>query len=228
MNHPIVDAKCTVLLVGGGALARDVYEQSLKKAEIVVAADGGAARVLEYGRLPDAVIGDLDSLSQANRMQLPPKVLHPIAEQDSTDFDKCLRNISAPLILGHGFLGARLDHQLAAMTVLGRRADKRCVLVGESDVVLLAPPALSLDLPVGSRFSLYPLGPVTGRSTGLRWPIDGLAFSPDGIVGTSNEVTGPVRITFDDPRMLLILPLEALRALLAALAAEPSRWSARA
>ena len=48
-------------------------------------------------------IGDIQT-------QLAPGVLRPITEQDSTDFEKCLRRISAPEILGFGFLGARVDH----------------------------------------------------------------------------------------------------------------------
>ncbi|MBV6635675.1 MAG: thiamine pyrophosphokinase, partial [Mameliella sp.] len=154
--------------------------------------------------------------------------LHRIEEQESTDFDKCLRHISAPLVFGYGFLGKRLDHQLAAMTVLTGRADVRCILIGAEDVVLLCPPDLSMELAPGTRLSLFPMAPVTGRSEGLRWPIDGLNFAPSGPVGTSNEVTGPVRLSMDGPAMLLILPGECLNALLSGLAAAPGEWPARA
>lgn len=228
MNPLIVHSESTVLLVGGGALPLNVLREALDGAESVVAADGGARPLLEIGHMPDAVIGDMDSLSAAELARLRPETVHHIAEQDSTDFDKCLRSISAPEVLGFGFLGARLDHQLAAMTVLARRADRRCILVGEEDVVMLAPPQLRLDLPQGMRLSLYPLAPVTGRSEGLRWPIDGLHFAPHDVVGTSNEVSGPVSLLFDGPAMLLILPLGALRALRQALAQAPATWPARA
>jgi thiamine pyrophosphokinase len=39
---------------------------------------------------PEAVIGDFDSIRPAARTALPPDRLHPIAEQDTTDFDKAL------------------------------------------------------------------------------------------------------------------------------------------
>ena len=228
MNPRIVSEISPVLLVGGGAIALNVLRCALEENVSVVAADGGALPLLELGHMPDAVIGDLDSLEAADLARLPAGRVHHIAEQDSTDFDKCLRAISAPLVLGYGFLGARLDHQLAAMTVLARHPDRRCILVGAEDVVLLVPPALALDLPVGMRLSLYPLGPVTGQSEGLRWPIGGLRFAPHDRVGTSNEVTGPVQLSFDAPRMLLILPAEALMALRSALEAAPATWPARA
>ncbi|WP_332306598.1 thiamine diphosphokinase [Sagittula stellata] len=193
----------------------------------VVAADGGAAQVLRLGHMPEAVFGDMDSLSGDIQARLAPGVLRPVPEQDSTDFDKCLRHIEAPLVLGYGFLGARLDHQLAAMNVLVRRPDRRCVLIGPEDVVCLCPPELTLDLGPGERVSLFPLAEARGQSEGLRWPLDGLRFFPGDAIGTSNEATGPVRLTFGTPSMLIILSVAHLNALVSGLEHAP-RWPARA
>lgn len=223
MNQ-IVHTTNPVLLVGGGNCNPAQLALALTQYSTVVAADGGAAQVLSAGHMPDAVYGDLDSLAPELQADLEPGVLRHIAEQDSTDFDKALRHIDSPLIVGLGFLGARLDHQLAAMTVLVRRADRRCVLLGEDDIVFLAPPQLSLDLPGGTRFSLFPLSQVTGRSEGLRWPIEGLVFGPDTQIGTSNETIGPVELTFDQPGMLVILPIEVADQVLLPLASVPG-WS---
>ena len=228
MKSRVVQSKKPVLLVGGGAIEADALSAALRAAETVVAADGGAARVLALGRMPDAVYGDMDSLPPDLQASLAPGVLRPVTEQDSTDFDKCLRNIEAPLVIGHGFLGHRLDHQLAAMTVLALRPERRCVLIGQEDVVMLCPPALALDLAVGTRFSLYPMAQMTGRSEGLRWPLEGLRFAPSGVIGTSNVVCGPVRLWMDAAAMLLILPVACLNELLAGLAAAPAGWPARA
>lgn len=220
MKDTIVESPAPVVLVGGGACHLPALKAAIR-GRTVVAADSGAEAVLAVGRVPDAVIGDMDSLRAEARAQLPVEVLHEIPEQDSTDFDKGLRSIAAPLVLGYGFLGKRLDHQLAAMTVLVRRAAQRCVLVGAEDVVCLCPPALALDLAAAERVSLYPMGPVRGRSTGLRWPIDGLDFAPGVRGGTSNEAQGPVTLAMEAPLMLLILPVTCLDALLAGLDAAP-------
>lgn len=229
MKDTIVHSLKPVLLVGGGEATDQAILQAQADVGAVVAADGGAAQLLRLGVQPDAVIGDMDSLAPQLVEQLPGEVLHRIAEQDSTDFDKCLRSIRAPLVLAHGFLGGRVDHQLAVLTVLARRADRRCVLVGGCDVICLAPPRLELTLQVGTRVSLYPLGPVRGRSDGLRWPIEGLGFAPDGRIGTSNEATtDQVVIEVNAPLMLLILPLTAQGALRAALSASLAEWPARA
>ena len=127
----------------------------------------------------------------------------------STDLEKCLYSVVAPLFIGLGFLGGRIDHHLAAMNALVRFADNPGGARRRRGSLLPLPAGVR-DRPraAGTRVSLFPMGPVRGRlSEGLRWPIAGLAFAPDGRIGTSNEATGGlVRVGFDAPRMLVILP----------------------
>ncbi|MBN9886768.1 thiamine diphosphokinase [Salipiger abyssi] len=227
MNHATLHSPGPVLLAGGGDHSPDLLQSLLPQCTTRIAADGGAAALLSAGVMPDAVIGDLDSLSENTRAQIPAARIHHISEQDSTDFDKCLRNISAPLIYGTGFLGPRIDHQLASLSVLTRRADRRCILADASDAVALVPPQLELDLAPGNRVSLYPMGPVRGESEGLRWPLAGLDFAPHLRTGTSNEASAArVTLRFDTPLMLIILPVAALPALARGLLSAPDAWPA--
>ncbi|WP_439523057.1 thiamine diphosphokinase [Marivita sp.] len=207
MNHAIVFSDEPVLLVGGATGDNTQLLQLLTEVHTVVAADSGADWLRAVGRLPDALIGDLDSVSQETRAAMPPGTVYHISEQDSTDFDKALRSIAAPLIIGIGFLGGQVDHLLAAMTVLARYPDRAIVLVGDHDVVAHVPPRLHLPLAAGTRVSLYPMRPVEGVSTGLCWPIDGIALSPGTRVSTSNRADGPVSLTVQDSGLLVILPV---------------------
>lgn len=213
MNQVIVDSLDAVTLVGGGPVTARQLALAQRFAPRIVGADGGADRILRLGAMPDAVIGDMDSISAGAQERLAGR-LFPIAEQDSTDFDKALRSIAAPFVLGLGFAGARVDHGLAVLNGLVRYADRPCFILGPQDVTFLCPPELVLDLPRGTRLSLFPMGPVQGTSTGLRWPIDGIRFAPGGMIGTSNEVSGPVVLRFDAPVMLGIVPVRYLRAVL--------------
>jgi thiamine pyrophosphokinase len=218
MQPAIVQSSEGVTLLGAGDSDAGLLELALARAPLLVAADGGADRALAAGHMPERAIGDLDSLSPQGRAALGPDRLLHIAEQETTDFDKALRSILAPFVLAVGFTGARLDHLLGVLGTLARYPDRRCLVLGEQDVCFLAPPRLRLRLVPGMRFSLFPLGAVTGRSTGLHWPIDGLRFSPDGRTGLSNRVSAPeVRLEMDAPRMLVMLPVEALDAAITAL-----------
>jgi len=216
----IVHTPLFLTLLGGGPTHFSHVNQSLTKAPILVCADGGADAAVAAGLTPDAVIGDLDSLSAATRAALPADRVYHIAEQDSTDFEKCLREIDAPALRAHGFLGGRLDHELAALNALVRAPDQLCILIGAQDICFLAPTPLNLELPRGTRLSLFPMGEVMGTSTGLRYPIDGLRFAPSHTIGTSNEVTGPVSIALSARQMIVILPLEALETVWAQLTAD--------
>eukprot|EP01031_Cornospumella_fuschlensis_P053214 gene53214-64999_t len=95
MNHPIVDSLQGVTLVGGGPVSAVALAKARALAPRIVGADSGADRLLRLGVTPEAVIGDMDSLSTDARAQLADR-LFPIAEQDTTDFDKALRLIAAP------------------------------------------------------------------------------------------------------------------------------------
>lgn len=222
----IVQTSETVTLVGGGATHDADLKQAVSIGPVLVAADGGAATALRAGMIPHAIIGDFDSLPKGLAAEMPQDRLHKIAEQDSTDFDKALRNIKAPLVLAVGFTGARLDHQLAAFHTLARYPDRPCLLLGQQEIVCIAPPDISVDLAAGEIVSLFPMGPVTGRSEGLKWPIDGLEFAPDTYVGISNQATGPVRLWFDAPKMLLILPRRIMPQVAGHWLTSRARWPA--
>ncbi len=206
----IVSYSNTVTLIGGGEVTSANLSKSLQLAPDLVAADGGANRALELGHMPDAVIGDFDSVADAARLTIPQDRQFVISEQETTDFEKCLDHVDAPGFLAVGFLGQRVDHELAALNAIAARPEKRVILIGAHDIIFVAPPSLAMTLPEGSRFSLVPMGPVRGTSQGLQWPLEGIEFTPTGRIGTSNRVTGPVRVAFEGAPMLVILPIEAL------------------
>jgi thiamine pyrophosphokinase len=193
---------------------------ALSRAPVPVAADSGADRLLRLGVMPQAVIGDMDSISDQAREEIPVERQHLVPEQATTDFDKALRSIQAPLVLALGFAGARLDHGLAAFSTLIARSDRACILIGPQDVAFAAPPRLDLAVVPGDPVSLFPMAPVTGRSIGLEWPIEGIGFAPDGMIGTSNRaVARRVVLEFDRHGMLVILPRRRLDAAITALLA---------
>lgn len=217
MQDDNVQSSQGVTLVGAGAPRRQDIVEALNIAPTLIAADGGANFCVMAGFDPVAVIGDFDSFEGGAAEVLNGARLIRIEEQETTDFEKCLTRIAAPFIVATGFTAGRLDHTMAVWSVLARRLGPPTVVLGDEDIVFAAPATLKLDLPHDTRLSLFPMMPITGRSSGLEWPINGLTLSPVGRLGTSNRVTGPVHLEFDVPGCLVITPRAALAAALDAL-----------
>ena len=228
MSNTILHSSVPVTLVGGGHASLQDISEVLTIAPKLVAVDGGLRHALLAGATPDAVIGDMDSVLPEALADIPEARRHRVSEQQTTDFDKALRHVSAPVVLGVGFCGGRIDHQLAAFHTLLVHADRPCVLLTETQIIVIAPPQLALEMAAGDIVSLFPLVPVRGTSRGLEWPIEGLSFDPGVFVGTSNRALGSVEIAMDAPGMLLILPRGQLTQVVAHFAQGGARWPARA
>jgi thiamine pyrophosphokinase len=201
--------------LGAGPAPIPLIERALSLAPILVAVDGGVVHAAAAGRLPSRIIGDLDSQPDPLPATFREVPVTRIAEQDSTDFDKALRSTECPLSIGVGFLGGRVDHELACFHSLAAHADRRAVLLSQTDAVTLMPPEGRLVLPLGTRVSLFPLAPVRIRSAGLRWPLADEVLDPLGRIGTSNESTArTVTLSASEPACLVILPACAVEALI--------------
>lgn len=218
----IVHSDGPVTLLGGSEVRPDDLDLALGLAPILVAADGGADMALARGLRPEAVVGDMDSLSPAAAEAFADR-LHRVTEQETTDFDKALTRIAAPVIVAVGFAGGRIDHELAALHSLVARADRPCILLGGVTLAFHCPPDLELPLAPGTLVSLFPFSHVWIQSSGLRWRPDDLLFAPDRRVGTSNVAEGDVALTPSNPGMLVILPRGTLATAMEALMQAP-RW----
>lgn len=212
MTEKIRDLKRGVTLVGGGPAPVTLIRSALALAPELVAADGGANHLAGAGLIPSALIGDLDSLENREdwRARLGDDLIH-VADQESTDFEKCLARINAPFFIGVGFLGGRQDHTLAALHAL--IDDPRpIVLLGQEDLAFAPTRAVDLTLPVRDRISIFPLRSITASGgDGLKYTIEGLAMEAGAQIGTSNEAAGPTQsFAFDRPGAIVFLRPERL------------------
>ena len=222
MKAGLLKFNAPVCLVGGGALTRTMLDEAMAFAPALIAADGAADRLADWGLMPDAVIGDMDSIGDVDHWKNSACRFIHLPEQDSTDFGKCLYATEAPLYLATGFTGRRIDHMLAVFSAMLGTPDKTVVLVGEAEVALLVPPhkTLTVEVSEGAIVSFYPLTPVKGiHSRGLRWSVQGLAMAAGQQIGTSNEATASsIEFAFDRAGALLMLERQYLSAVIDALA----------
>lgn len=209
-----------LVIVGGGAVDVPLLQRLAAEGARLVGADSGGDAIMAAGLVPDAIIGDLDSISDPEGWPEATRVVR-IAEQITTDFEKCLYSTQAPVTIALGMTGRRFDHTLSAISAATRFArERRIILSDEHDVALAVSGAFAFRLPRGERVSVYPLAPIDFvRSEGLLYPLDGLHLEQGGLIGTSNQaLTESIGIEpEDDTPWLLIVEKSHLPALLEAL-----------
>ena len=206
MSCPILHKSATILLVGAGPTSPAVVQSTAAHADSVVAADGGFKSARDAGLKVALVVGDMDSQADLPKTQ----AVATFSDQESTDFEKCLAVCAADVFLGVGFLGGRLDHQLAAFSAL-LKDQRPVVLVDEDQLVFMVPAQFEMGLEAGLTLGFYPMLPVQVTLQGVQWPLRDADMHPTGQIATSNLSSGePLRIETDGPGLLAILPARCL------------------
>jgi thiamine pyrophosphokinase len=184
-----------LVVANGEPPSGSLLHRLAEAADVVVAADGGAIIALDAGITPDAVVGDLDSVSARPSLSFPPDRLHRITELDTTDLQKAVafaidRGATEVDIVAAG--GGRADHALANLSVLVTfRGRARIRVHDDLFEISLVDGAATIDAPPGTLISLVAIGPCEGVTTsGMRWDLREfrLTFSPRGV---HNEVAAP-------------------------------------
>ncbi|MGE0599436.1 MAG: thiamine diphosphokinase [Dehalococcoidia bacterium] len=198
----------TLIFANGDAPSRELVNQVHRRGDLVFAADGGARHALACGLVPDAVIGDLDSVDDEMREAIPEGRFHRVARLDITDLEKAVafalaRGSTAIEIVGAS--GGRSDHALANLSVLVTNKGAAAIRIhDELFEISLVDGSLTIDGPEGTVVSLVALGECTGVTTdGLRWPLEDftLPFGPRGI---HNEIaSSPARVSVETGNLLL-------------------------
>ncbi len=177
-----------LIVANGEAPSKALMAELSADADRVIAADGGADVALAAGMLPDAVVGDLDSVSSEARKRIPAERFHLDPDPETTDLQKAIEfairaGASAIDVVAAG--GGRADHALANLSVLVvYRGRARLRMVDDAFEVSLVDVTTSVSGLPGTVVSLIALGRCRGvTTTGLRWNLEGetLAFSPRGI-----------------------------------------------
>lgn len=180
------------LIIANGEVAQN---QEVPGADMVIAADGGAAHALALGITPHLVIGDLDSLPQAARERLEAIgcefQVHPQAKE-KTDLELALEEAEkrgAKKILVLGALGSRPDQTLANF-LFPTRFGAELEYQGEGWRAYLVRGSLVLEGKAGDTVSLLPITErARGVSTqGLLYALKDTTLERASTLGISNEM----------------------------------------
>jgi len=205
------------VVIAGGRATDQGWQRWVRAGDWIIGADGGAARALAWGLVPDLVIGDMDSLPETARSSLESEgcrfIQHPRAK-DETDLELALQfavKQGAREIVVLGALGGRLDHTLANVLLLALPAFAgvpiRIAEGGQQAILARGGEAIGLEGDPGDLVSLLPLGgDARGVSTeGLVWALHGDTLRFGSSRGVSNEMAGgKARIEVGEGMLLVV------------------------
>lgn len=208
----------TIIFINGELREPDRIQTLLRADDRLIGADGGTRHILALGRMPDLVVGDLDSLAPETLAELihagVPVERHPV-HKDQTDLElaiECaLRDGAAEVVLV-GATGGRLDQTLANVLILAQRewpVILRLVDGAQEATLLRGPTTATLKAAPGDTVSAIPLSnEVTGISYhGLAYPLENATLRLGSTRGISNvaEVAEEVTISLATGLLLLVV-----------------------
>jgi len=208
-----------VIFANGDASDPDIVRHWTAQADLIIAADGGTRHALSAGVLPQVVIGDLDSLADADRERLDRSGVQPIVyptHKDHTDLELAVRYArgqQATEIIIFGALGGRWDQSLANVMLLAapELAQVPVRLVDHALSIQVIRDRAEIAGRVGDTLSLIALsGDAHGVTIeGCEYPLHEAALPLGATLGISNVFAQPAaKITV---RQGLILALHTRR-----------------
>ena len=214
----------TVVILCDGEFPRKAFPlYLLDSADAVVCCDGAVVKYLRYTKrrfgeekLPDAVVGDMDTLAKSWRKRLDSIIIRE-QEQDYNDLTKAMRyvlgkhpDVTEIHILGAG--GRREDHTVGNLGLLMEfprllpLGDIRVDMVSDYSTAFAITESCELHVGKGRRVSLFsPDNSLVLRSEGLQWATDDVVFD-NWWPATLNRATEDViRLTLSHPSRVLVV-----------------------
>lgn len=197
-----------VLLADGSFPLHPQAIACLQKAGTIVCCDGAAQKLLDFGREPDFIVGDFDSVTLSLQSRYHERLVH-IPDQETNDLTKgfrfCLQQ-GAKHITILGATGLREDHTLGNISLLMDYAKLLPSITMMTDFGIFTVLSHSGEIAsyAGQQISLFSIDPsLKITSTGLRYPLTNLSLS-NWWQGTLNEsLSDQFRLDFAQGSILM-------------------------
>jgi thiamine pyrophosphokinase len=171
-----------VILAAGDFPQAEAPLKALREADLRICCDSAAERLVAFGMEPDAIVGDMDSLSPALRERFADRITR-IREQDDNDLTKAFRHALTQQprrITILGATGRREDHTLGNVSLLLDYARAAVCLVelltdfGRFTAIF---DTATLPSVPGQQISIFAFdNSLKITSAGLKYPTDAVVF----------------------------------------------------
>jgi thiamine pyrophosphokinase len=191
-----------LILANGELYQPDVLRRRIRAEafDLVLGADGGAHHAGDLNVTLDAIIGDMDSLSNLEQQRISnTELVSYLAEKNETDLELALlyaEERGADHIVMVGAMGGRMDMTIANILLITHASlSSRRVEVwhGEQTGWVIKPPGEDILGHSGDMVSLIPLGGYTSgiTSKGLKYSLRNAELTFGSARGISNLLEGP-------------------------------------
>ena len=217
--------KSAVIIDNGEFPKKEYPRYLLKNADYIICCDGALNKYFRnmkaiFGkeRMPDIVIGDMDSISASSRKKyahLAVKVDDQETNDQTKAFDYVIRTFKdVSEIIFLAATGKREDHTLGNMSLLmeyARRDDVKASGIHiemVSDYSTIIPVTDSTELDCGQGRSISIISPDSSlriRSEGLQWPTDNVIFDNWWKATLNRASEDTVKLTFSHPSAALVI-----------------------
>ncbi len=185
-----------ILIFANGELPDlDKARALIKADDYIICADGGTHYALALGLKPNLIIGDLNSVTDAELQKTDASIIQYPRDKNETDFELALNQAleqKPTSILIIAALGNRLDQTIANLALLSdsRLATFDVRLDDGLEEVFFCRGRSKVEGRRGDIISLLPWNDaVKGiRTNGLRWPLSNETLYPEKTRGISNEM----------------------------------------
>lgn len=189
-----MEEEVTVILADGQFPTHPMPLGILNKAKLVICCDGAAQKLVDSGvRMPDYIVGDLDSLSEELQNKLSSKLVK-VASQDTNDLTKAFefaQSLGVERLAILGATGLREDHTIGNISLLAKYATQAEIAMftdyGRFKAIFKTAVLDSQKGQQVSVFTLTPNEPITYK--GLKWDISSRCLN-SWWEGTLNEALG--------------------------------------
>ncbi|MBU0462530.1 MAG: thiamine diphosphokinase [Proteobacteria bacterium] len=187
--------KCVIIANGDLEYTKDIL-YTIKNAQMIISADGGARHLKALNILPHVMIGDFDSIHPDDHLFFKEKQIKIItfsSRKDHTDTELCLswalENKATDITL-LGVTGTRLDHTLANIFLLKKLAGQNISarIINKNNEIHIVTDFIELKGRPKDFLSIIPITEkVTGITLkGLEYPLFNASLEMGSCLGVSN------------------------------------------